>query len=226
MEPFPTRKFYHSFEHSIELEEGKISAPPKIQKLKNKALDRLRQHVDQNRKEHKDDKNETQGPGSTGVCAAEMKFSNSISQRFPRQVRITLLLVIMATACYQAISAQTLTIKLVDAKSGKPMRRQNVTVMWDNAYSSVVAVNDVGLGRVVVSPGTIKFSLYGGPRKGAEPYRVAYLDCNELASIFISVSEVVRNGIVPKNKCGNKMLAPHPGEIVFWALPRPFWDFQ
>jgi len=42
-----------------------------IQKLKKEALDRLRQHVDQYRKEHKDDKKETQGPGSTGVCAAE-----------------------------------------------------------------------------------------------------------------------------------------------------------
>lgn len=155
-----------------------------------------------------------------------MKFSDSISQRFPRQVRITLLLLIMATACYQPISAQTLTIKLVDAKSGKPMRRQNVTVKWDNSDSSVVAVNNVGLGRVDVSPGAMQFILLTGPKKGAEPYRVAYMDCNERASIFISVSDVVRNGIVPKNKCGNQMLAPHPGEIVFWARPRPFWDFQ
>jgi hypothetical protein len=158
-----------------------------------------------------------------------MKFSDSISQRFPRQVKITLFLWIMATACYQPISAQTLTIKLVDGKSGKPMRRQNVTVEWDNPHSidrSVVAVNDVGLGRVDVSPGAMRFFLLTGPKKGAEPYRVAYINCNEFTSMWISVSEVVRNGIVPKNKCGNQMLAPHPGEIVFWALPRPFWDFQ
>jgi len=132
----------------------------------------------------------------------------------------------MATVCCQLISAQTLTIKLVDAKSGKPMAKQNVTVKWDNSDSSVVEVNDVGLGRVEVSSGARQFVLLTGPGKGAEPFRIAYMDCNERASMLVSVSEVVKNGIVPKNKCGNQKLAQHPGEIVFGALPRSFWDFQ
>lgn len=133
------------------------------------------------------------------------------------QAKITAFLLILAT-CAQPISAQTLKIKLVNAKSGKPMGRQNVTVRWDNFESSIVAVNDVGLGWAAVSPGTVQFVLHSGPRKGSEPNRVAYMDCNERASIFVSVSEAVKNGIVPKNKCGRQESAPHPGEIVFWAF--------
>jgi hypothetical protein len=155
-----------------------------------------------------------------------MEFCDSISQRFPQQLRIAVLLLILATVCCQSISAQPLTIKLVDAKSGKPMGRRNITVKWDNSESSVVVVNDRGLGRVEVSPGAKQFVLVTGPRKGAEPNRVAYMDCNERVSMLVSVSEVVKNGIVPKNKCGNQKLAPQPREIVFWALPRPYWDFQ
>ena len=86
-------------------------------------------------------------------------------------------------------------------------------------------VNDVGVARVEVLPGGSQFFLQEGPRKGSEPNRVAYLDCNERGP-FVSISEVLKNGVVRRNMCGNQELAPHPGEIVFWALPRPFWDFQ
>lgn len=141
-------------------------------------------------------------------------------------VTIRAFFLIIATVCSQHISAQTLTIKLVDAKSGKPLGRQNVTVKWDNSESSIVAVNDVGLGRVEASPGAMEFVLLAGPRKGAERNRVAYMDCNERVSMLVSVSDVVKSGIVPKNKCGNQKLTPRPGEIVFWVLSRPFWDFQ
>ena len=68
--------------------------------------------------------------------------------------------------------------------------------------------------------------MVGGPRKGSEPNRVSFLDCNEQASLLVLVTDAVQAGIVPKNKCGDQKAVPHPGEIVFWALPRPFWDFQ
>lgn len=76
---------------------------------------------------------------------------------------------------------QTLTVRLLNAKSGKPMRKQNVTFAWD---------------------------------KNAQP------------SSLIRISDVAGRGVVPINVCGKQSVVPHPGEIVFWALPRPFLDFQ
>lgn len=107
------------------------------------------------------------------------------------------------------------------------MRKQNVTFEWDKDFKSAqVTVGEDGVGRVEVPPGAKQFIMLAGPRIGKEPNRVAYRNCNQPASVLISVSDVVGTGVVPKNVCGNQRVAPHPGEIVFWALPKSFWDFQ
>ncbi len=62
-------------------------------------------------------------------------------------------LMILALCCLP-VAAQTLTIKLVNAKSGKPMEGQNITVVWVKDFKkSVVMVNDLGVAQVEVLPG-------------------------------------------------------------------------
>jgi hypothetical protein len=124
-----------------------------------------------------------------------------------------------------AAEAQTITIRLLNGKTGKPISNQNVTIRWagDSMQGTVVAVNHKGIGRVEIRPGEASFALMEGPRNGKEADRVAYIDCNEHTGTLISVSRVMETGFVPGNSYGDHTFQTHPGEVVFWGLPRPWW---
>ncbi len=75
--------------------------------------------------------------------------------------------------------------------------------------------------------------MMSGPKAGNEPYRIAYLDCNEPANDpskpYISIPYVLRNGYVAKNRCNQKVQpTPKPGEVIYLAQPKRWWqiDFQ
>ncbi len=95
----------------------------------------------------------------------------------------TLLLAVLVCA---SVQAQTLTVRLLNAKSGKPMRKQNITFEWDADFKHfVVFIGDSGLAQVEVPPGAKSFRMHPGPRLGKEPDRIAYQSCNEQTSIAI-----------------------------------------
>src|SRR5436309_3528473 len=85
-----------------------------------------------------------------------------------------------------------------------------------------------GLGQLEIPPNATAFLMISGPRNGSEPFRVAYQNCNEHATTLISVAQVLEKGVVPRNVCGRQNVAAKPGQVVFWALPLPWWkpDFQ
>jgi hypothetical protein len=151
-----------------------------------------------------------------------------------RRTLAAIAVLISGMACNPLSSAQTLTIRLLNAKSGKPMQNKNVTLTWcpDCSARSEVFIGKDGTGHVVVPPGTNTLSMTVGPKIGNEPYRIAFIRCNEPAGApipaRIPVAEVLEKGMVPQNTCGHKSVAPKPGEIVFWGLPKPWWqpDFQ
>lgn len=120
---------------------------------------------------------------------------------------------------------QTITVRLLNAKSGKPMAGQNVTLDWGGNFESTKArMNESGTAQVEIPKGAANFVMLGGPRNGKEPRRIAYFDCNEKKTVLISVQEVLDKGFVPKNVCGKQSTAARPGEVIFWALPLPWWQ--
>jgi hypothetical protein len=125
---------------------------------------------------------------------------------------------------------RTITIRLLNAKTVKPMRNKMVTFVWDVSESgnSEATLDEQGVGTVDIPAAAHKFSLLAGPKVGKEPYRIPYLNCNEGRSAFIQVSLVLEKGYVPGNECGHNSTLAHPGEVVYWALPKPWWqpDFQ
>jgi hypothetical protein len=139
--------------------------------------------------------------------------------------RLTLALFVLTVCC---ASAQTITIRLLDAQSGKPMGHENITVDWEapGFISSELRLDKEGLARLAVLPHAVGFSLRPGPRRGSEQNRVAYFDCNKWAGFSIRVGDVIKTGFVPRNKCGKAISSAHSGEIIFWGMPRPFLDLQ
>lgn len=144
-----------------------------------------------------------------------------------RMFAITLLITGATLSAAQA--AQTFTVRLLNGKTGKAMPNRKVTVEWaDGVKSSEVSIGENGQGILEVVPGSQRFVLTVGPRPGNEPYRLAYINCNEPAMAMVQIKQVSETGVVPGNKCGPHTAVSKPGEIVFWAMPKPWWlpDFQ
>ncbi len=140
---------------------------------------------------------------------------------------LVLVLLILGIVLSSPLAAQTITIRLLNGKTGQPMSNKNVTLEWSPGHfmqDSVVYFGKDGIGKVEVPIGAVFFTMMPGPKVGKEPYRVAFGDCNLVHWERIQIAEVLKNGYVPRNDCGKKSAVPLPGEIVFWALPIPWWQ--
>ena len=122
-------------------------------------------------------------------------------------------------------SAQRIIVRLLNGKTGNPMANQMVTVRWVGVWDkSEITLDKQGAGNVEVPAGVHEFTLEEGPKVGREPYRIAYIDCNDPHGARIQLSLVIEKGFVPKNSCSSKTTLAHPEEVVFWGLPRPWWQ--
>ncbi len=128
------------------------------------------------------------------------------------------------------ISPSTLHVRLVNAKSGEPMGKQNVIISWDDSFSqTIIFISKTGFAEVAIPPGVATVHIMEGPRMGKEPGRVAFEDCNSGNAITASVQQILREGFQAENRCSNKVhVSPRPGEVIFYGLPRSWWkpDFQ
>jgi hypothetical protein len=131
-------------------------------------------------------------------------------------------------SCARCLPAQTITIRLLNAKTGKPIKGKMVTFVWEGMMSwdgPIVTSDQQGLGAVEIPAGKREFSLHAGPKVGKEPYRIPYFDCNDTKEeSSIQISPVLQTGLVLRNTCGQQSVAAKPGEIVFWLLPLPWWE--
>jgi hypothetical protein len=136
-------------------------------------------------------------------------------------------LLIAGAALPAPLASQTVSIRLLDGKTGRALSDKNVTLLWSPAYfppGSVIYFGKDGIGTVKVPTGAEFFTMHGGPKIGKEPYRIPFINCNASMSEMIRVSEVLKSGYVPGNTCSKKNAVPRPGEIVFWAMPIPWWQ--
>jgi hypothetical protein len=148
-------------------------------------------------------------------------------------------------ACHGIAHPQTLTIRLINGKSGKPMRNKNlkVTFWWENPAiqhkdkwsplgdqgGTEVNVGKTGEAQIQIPPNATKIEVEEGLKAGKEPYRVPYFDCNDDGFQMLSLDEVLRQGFVHRNSCSQKLkVVAVPGQIVLFAMPTPWWkpDFQ
>ncbi|HEX5284114.1 MAG TPA: hypothetical protein VFW30_08335 [Bryocella sp.] len=121
------------------------------------------------------------------------------------------------------LTGQSITVRVLNARSGRPLAGQNVTIAWtDTIDKTVVSLGPEGTGKLDVA-GRSQFTMLPGPRSGREPYRIAYIDCNNFS--MVRVDDVVSQGIVAANLCSSKVSAKvKPGEIVFWGVPLHWWE--
>lgn len=120
--------------------------------------------------------------------------------------------------------AQSLVFHLLNADSGKPFANQNLTIEWGPSFfkESILDLGSDGTKSVAIPAGATSFVMLEGPKKGSEPNRVAYIDCNN-STPEISVESALKEGVAPSNRCGKATATAKAGEVIYWARPLPFW---
>jgi hypothetical protein len=125
--------------------------------------------------------------------------------------------------CVSSLRGQSITVRVLNARSGRPLSGQNVTIVWpDTPGNTVVRLGSDGTGKLDIA-GKSQFAMLSGPKLGKEPYRIAYINCNEFS--MVRVDDVLSRGVVAANLCSSKVSTnSKPGEIVFWGVPLHWWE--
>lgn len=122
-----------------------------------------------------------------------------------------------------SLTGQSITVRVLNARSGRPLARQSVTISWpDSADKTVVSLGPDGTGTLDLA-GRSQFGMLPGPRSNKEPDSLAYIDCNDFS--MVRVDDVLSRGLVTANRCSSKVSAKvKPGEVVFWGAPLHWWE--
>jgi hypothetical protein len=147
----------------------------------------------------------------------------------------------------RSLCAQTIEIKLVDGRNGRPMARShvNVWVGYERKDAIVIPTDTNGVATLCLSRAGEEIDVRGygnncggsGPANSVVKYQdslrinVGYVLCQVRKADFswlainnFSTEEVLRNGAVSANTCGKAELSPKPGTVVIFVRPLTFWE--
>lgn len=125
--------------------------------------------------------------------------------------------------CVPSLMGQSITVRVLNARSGRPLARQSVMISWpDTSDKTVVNLGPDGTGKLDLA-GRSQFGMLPGPKSDKEPNSIAYIDCNNFSTV--RVDDVLSRGLVSANLCSSKVSAKvKPGEVVFWGVPLHWWE--
>lgn len=146
-----------------------------------------------------------------------------------------------------AVHAQTLRIKLVNGRNGRPIANSCINVWVGNAQKEAMAIPTDGDGvatlRLTENDGEVDvherwkpcghFGVINPIVKYSDSFRVnaGYVLCQPhkpdyswLSIEPFSTREVLRSGVVTANLCGEAKASAEPGELTVFVRPLTFWE--
>lgn len=159
-----------------------------------------------------------------------------------------LLATVLLAIPVMSIAAQTLEIKLVDGRNGRPMVGPSayVNVWVGGERKEAIAIptdrNGVARLRLTLNPNEVNIPNSTGHGTIVANYPVVQYDesfrinapyvlCaggkgNEswLESRTFSTQEVFNRGYVSPNTCGKVAVSPQPGQVILFVRPLTFWE--
>lgn len=144
------------------------------------------------------------------------------------------------------VCAQTVEIKLVNGRSGRPMVHGCVNVGADHLdHMLAIPTNGDGIARLrltdndaeintqnhssecgdwgVIDP-VVKYSDTIGVNAGYVLCMTRTPDYSWLARMSFSTKELLQHGIVTANTCGRANAPPKPGEVIIFVRPLTWWE--
>jgi hypothetical protein len=119
-----------------------------------------------------------------------------------------------------------MVVRLIDGKSGKPMKNKNVSVAFcpDCLRDFDLRTGSDGAAHVKIPNRAKTVFLRVGHKDGKEPNRIAYQDCNKYPLSEVSVEEIMHRGFSSENNCGVFHIPAKAAEVIFWAHSIPWWQ--
>jgi hypothetical protein len=162
--------------------------------------------------------------------------------------RLLNLLVTVLTMPAMSLAAQTLEIKLVDGRNGRPMvgtsAYVNIWVGGERKEAIAIPMDDHGVARLqlTLSPNEVNIPISTGHGtivenhpvvKYDESFRInaPYVLCgseegnhSSLELKNFSTKEVLDHGYASGNTCGKVTASPQPGQVVLFVRPLTFLE--
>ena len=137
----------------------------------------------------------------------------------------------MSYSMLHAQTDQTITIQMLDSKTGRPITTSEFQV-WANHDTSRDHIRWVrpskdGVGELVITHDTDVIRVlaqYG-------PSRWSYVNCDgandrgaKAIDHWYAVPEILNSGVVAPNHCSTAKAIAKPGEFIFFVRPMNFWE--
>jgi hypothetical protein len=166
----------------------------------------------------------------------------------PSVVQIVALLLGLSTS---AVSAQTIRIKLVDGRNGRPFAERRLQIWIGNrsnprsgsliqSQTNQDGVTTLHLVREDAEIERHSQQLACGLSGAIDPtikyddtigVRTSYVLCQRggsnyswLAMINFSTKELLQQGIATPNTCGKATASPEPGDLIIFVRPLTWWE--
>jgi hypothetical protein len=134
------------------------------------------------------------------------------------------------------LSAQTIKIKLVNGRDGRPMANKWVDLGIGNIVHMLTISTDkegVASFRLTDDDADVNTGVanpvvkYNGSFRVHAPFALCQPDganYSWLAITTFSTKEVLEQGIVSANSCGKTTAGPVPREVIIFVRPLTFWE--
>lgn len=142
---------------------------------------------------------------------------------------IRLLCVASLCVCLHAQTGMTISIRLLDGKTGLPVKASNFLVRIDHhdaVHNEWVKINDDGTVIVTLPADAKQFSVKATYGMGMD----TFINCDAAKendrerNIWYPVSVILKAGVVAPNECGKTDFMAKPGEFIFFVRKRDWRD--
>lgn len=147
-----------------------------------------------------------------------------------------------------SLFAQTIEIKLVDGRNGRPMvgasSYVNVWVGGEHKEAIAIPTDKKGVARLQLTLNPSELNIPNSKNNGSIVVRhpiVKYDDALRINAPYVlcgpegasyswlrsedfSTREILTHGYVSPNTCGKDMLSPQPGQVVLFVRPLTWWE--
>jgi hypothetical protein len=133
--------------------------------------------------------------------------------------RVTLQTLLCALALVSQIEAESIRVRILNAKNGHPMKNRTLGIVLGTHQNTSDGPTDVeGTIVVTVDPSTTI-------RLVTQPYAECRPKTPDPWEIKYSAAQILATGISTPNVCGKVQLAAKPGEIIIFERPRGILEF-
>jgi hypothetical protein len=132
-------------------------------------------------------------------------------------------------ACLHAQTEGTISIRLLDGKTGLPVKASNFLVRIDHhdtIHSEWVKINDDGSVIVTLPADAKEISV----KATYDMSMATYINCDAAKqtdkerNLWYPVSIILKAGVVAPNECGKTDFLAKPGEFIFFVRKRDWRD--